>query len=263
MNSPLRITSRDNPLLVRVRKLARATGSRRTGDAVQEAWLEGEHLCTALKQQRGCPAEALVAESAWLLPRVRELVEGVPRVAVIPDALFAGLSSLESPAGIGFLWTIPKPLAMRPDASSVVLDRLQDPGNVGSIMRTAAAMGFTQVLAVRGTVGLWSSKVLRAGMGAHFGLTLHEGLLPADLDALVVPMLGTNLQAQAMLHSSALPNPCAWVFGHEGQGVDSAVLARCALQLRIAQPGGEESLNVAAAAAVCLYESCRQALARK
>lgn len=261
MNSPLRITSRDNPLLVRVRKLARGASVRRLGAAESEMWLEGEHLCAALKLRGWQATQALVSESAWLQPRVREVVEGVPRVAVIPDALFAGLSALESPAGIGFLCPVPSPLAMRPEASSVVLDRLQDPGNVGSILRTAAAMGFTQVLAMRGTVALWSPKVLRAGMGAHFGLMLYEGLQPADLDVLKVPMLGTSLQAQAMLHSSALPSPCAWVFGHEGRGVDPGMLARCALQVRIAQPGGEESLNVAAAAAVCLYESCRQALA--
>lgn len=261
MSSPQRITSRDNPLLVRVRKLARGAERRHTDAAGQMAWLEGEHLCAALRLRGERPAQALVAESAWALPSVRDAVEGLARVAVIPDALFAGLSTLESPAGIGFLWPVPAPPAVRPDAKSVVLDRLQDPGNVGSVLRTAAAMGFTQVLAMRGTVGLWSPKVLRAGMGAHFGLTLHEGLQPADLDALAVPLLGTSLQARAMLQNSALPTPCAWVFGHEGQGVDPGVLARCALQLRIAQPGGEESLNVAAAAAVCLYESCRQALA--
>lgn len=260
MSSPQRITSRDNPLLVRVRKLARGADRRPADAAGQMAWLEGEHLCVALRLRGGRPAQALVAESAWNQPNMREAVEGLDRVAVIPDALFAGISGLESPAGIGFLWPVPAPAAVRPDAKCVILDRLQDPGNVGSILRTAAAMGFSQVLALRGTVGLWSPKVLRAGMGAHFGLTLHEGLQPADLDALTVPLLGTSLQAQAMLHGSTLPTPCAWVFGHEGQGVDPGLLARCALQLRIAQPGGEESLNVAAAAAVCLYESCRQFL---
>jgi TrmH family RNA methyltransferase len=115
-----------------------------------------------------------------------------------------------------------------------------------------------QVLALKGTVALWSPKVLRAGQGAHFGLALCEGLAPEALDALAVPLLGTSLQADALLPDARLPSPCAWVMGHEGQGVDPALLARCAFSVRIPQPGGEESLNVAAATAVCLYESARQ-----
>ena len=82
----------------------------------------------------------------------------------------------------------------------------------------------------------------------------------ATCDALALPLRGHQLaRAAALLHRCALPRPCAWVFGHEGQGVSPALLARCALTLRIPQPGGEESLNVAAAAAVCLYESCASA----
>ncbi|TMH08390.1 MAG: RNA methyltransferase, partial [Betaproteobacteria bacterium] len=78
------------------------------------------------------------------------------------------------------------------------------------------------------------------------------------LDALQVPLVATSSHAAQPLHEVALPRPCAWVFGHEGQGVDADLLDRCALTVRIPQPGGEESLNVAAAAAICLYESARQ-----
>jgi len=115
-----------------------------------------------------------------------------------------------------------------------------------------------QVLALQGTAALWSPKVLRAGMGAHFGLRLVEGLQPDDLSALAVPLVGTSLQTDALLQTAALPRPCAWVLGHEGQGIAPALLARCALTVRIPQPGGEESLNVAAAAAVCFYEAVRR-----
>jgi TrmH family RNA methyltransferase len=97
-------------------------------------------------------------------------------------------------------------------------------------------------------------------MGAHFGLRLVEGLVPDDLAALRVPLVGTSLATDQTLHSARLPQPCAWVLGHEGQGVAPDLLARCAQVLRIPQPGGEESLNVAAAAAVCLYESLRRSL---
>ena len=149
--------------------------------------------------------------------------------------------------------------AIDPQAASVVLDRVQDAGNVGSILRSAAALGVAQVLALQGTAALWSPKVLRAGMGAHFGLRLIEGLQIDDLGVLAVPLVGTSLETDLLLPDATLPQPCAWVLGHEGQGVDRALLARCGAVLRIPQPGGEESLNVAAAAAVCFYESLRQA----
>ena len=255
---PTRITSRDNPLLQRLRKLGRDGGAYRESG---EAWLEGEHLCSALRARGLRPAQALIADSAWQRPALRELAQWAPRVATVPDALFEGVSALPSPARIGYLWPLPPAGDLLPDEPAVVLDRLQDAGNVGSVLRSAAAFGFRQVLALRGTALLWSPKVLRAGMGAHFGLHLVEGLAGERLADLCVPLVGTSLQATEELHRSRLPWPCAWLLGHEGQGADPALLQRCALSLRIAQPGGEESLNVAAAAAVCLYESSRQALA--
>jgi TrmH family RNA methyltransferase len=90
-------------------------------------------------------------------------------------------------------------------------------------------------------------------MGAHFGLRLIEGARPDVLDTLAVPLLAASSHARESIARAALPYPCAWVFGHEGQGVDPALASRCSATLRIPQPGGEESLNVAAAAAICLY----------
>jgi TrmH family RNA methyltransferase len=258
MAAPLHITSKDNPLLQRLRKLARDGGAYRQAG---ELWLEGEHLCSALLQRGGRPAQAVLTESAWARPALRGLAQAAPRVVLVPDALFAAFSALPSPAGIGFLLPLPDAPAIDPQAATVVLDRLQDAGNVGSILRTAAAFGVAQVLALQGTAALWSPKVLRAGMGAHFGLRLVEGLQPADLDALAVPLVGTSLEAADLLQAAPLPSPCAWLLGHEGQGVAPDLLARCALTVRIPQPGGEESLNVAAAAAVCLYESMRRSAA--
>jgi len=257
MAEPLRITAKDNPLLQRLRKQARDPAAYRKAG---ELWLEGEHLCSALLQRGQRPAQALIGEAAWAQPALRALAQAASRVVLLPDALFDGISALPSPARIGYLLPLPAAPAIDPQAATVVLDRLQDAGNVGSILRTAAAFGVGQVLALQGTAALWSPKVLRAGMGAHFGLRLLEGLQPHDLAALQLPLVGTSLESDALLHSAALPQPCAWVLGHEGQGVAPALLARCALTVRIPQPGGEESLNVAAAAAVCLYESMRRGL---
>ena len=156
---------------------------------------------------------------------------------------------------MGFILDLPAPASLRPDAATVVLDRVQDAGNVGSILRSASAFGFRQVAAIKGSAALWSPKVLRAGMGAHFALDLIEGLALDDLAALQVPLLVTSSHAGDFLHRAALPWPCAWVMGHEGQGVSPALEDRASLRIRIAQPGGEESLNVAAAAAICLHAS--------
>lgn len=256
MTTMLLISSRDNPLLQRIRKLGADPAAYRKHGVV---WLEGDHLVSAALQ-RGIPLrELLVTETAWAT-RVdwRPWAEKAHRVVQLPEALFRSLSVLESPAQVGALVDLADigPAGeLHPGEFSVVLDRLQDAGNVGSILRSAAAFGVKQVLSLKGTAALWSPKVLRAGMGAHFGLNLVEGLEPADLDALQVPLLATSSHEGLVLGQAALPHPCAWVFGHEGQGVDEQLMARCAHTVSIPQPGGEESLNVAAAAAVCLFGS--------
>jgi RNA methyltransferase, TrmH family len=253
---PRRVSSRDNPLLQRVRKLVRDPVAYRQ---LGEVWLEGEHLCSALRARGATATHALVAESAWSRPELAAIARSAGDLVCLPDKLFADLSALPSPAGIGFLLALPSQPAIATGLASVVLDRVQDAGNVGSILRSASALGVRQVLALQGTAGFWSAKVLRAGMGAQFGLQLVEGLRLDDLDALALPFVATSSHARASLPAATLPQPCVWVFGHEGQGVADELLARCALTLRVPQPGGEESLNVAAAAAICLYESMRRA----
>lgn len=251
MNTPLSITSRDNPLLKRLRQLAQdSTAYRKQG----QVWLEGDHLCRALLARGHRPATAVFTERFW--PQApHDLRDAADHIVTVPDALMAGISGLESPAGVGFVWDLPVATGLRAGQAAVVLDRLQDAGNVGSILRSAAAMGFAQVLALKGTAALWSPKVLRAGMGAHFALHLVEGLSVDDLGALSVPLLVTSSHEGDFLHQARLPWPCAWVLGHEGQGVNAALQAMASQSVRIAQPGGEESLNVAAAAAICLHTS--------
>ncbi|HJV60013.1 MAG TPA: RNA methyltransferase [Albitalea sp.] len=247
------ISSRDNPLLARLRKLAADPGAYRK---LGEVWIEGDHLCSAFVQRGGTAAQAVITEAAWQDDALRALAVHAAAVAIVPAALMGSLSTLESPPPMGFAVPWQGSGTLEPDMPSVVLDRLQDAGNVGTILRSASAFGFTQVIAMKGTAALWSPKVLRAGMGAHFGLRLVEGV--ESVEALGVPLLATSSHADQAIHRATLPWPCAWVLGHEGQGVSEALLRRCAMSLRIPQPGGEESLNVGAAAAVCLYESARQ-----
>jgi RNA methyltransferase, TrmH family len=259
------ITSAANPLVKTMKRLAQNASSYKDAGQV---WLEGEHLCDAYLQASASSTtlqKVVVSESAqsnWLARVAAFMLQGTASVAceaiVLPDALFAQISGLPSSGGLGFVLALPEQIAqMQPTAHTVILDRVQDAGNVGSILRSAAAFGVTQVLALEGTAALWSPKVLRAAMGAHFALHIVEGLQADDI-TLDIPMLATHVHAGAMLHelqaAKQIPNPCAWVMGHEGQGVCQALLDKASQRVRIWQ-AGQESLNVAAAAAVCLYAS--------
>lgn len=249
------ISSRSNPQLARARQLrAEPLAYRKLG----QVWLEGEHLVQAARA-RGMTLEAvLVDASREADAEIAPLLDAAPQLLVIETRLWRETSGLPSPPPVAALMS--RPLAASPLARrrTVVLDRLQDAGNVGSILRSAAAFGAEQVIALKGCAGLWSPKVLRAAQGAHFALQLGEEAVWDDLAALGVPLLATSSHGGEPLPHMALPDPCAWVFGHEGQGVAEAGLLRCERRVAIPQPGGEESLNVAAAAAVCLYESMRQ-----
>ena len=245
------VTSRDNSLLKELRKLAQDnTAYRKAG----RFWVEGDHLCSAALLRGLRPAVAVYAESFMPLAPVEYTQAAIKNVAV-PDALFHELSGLESPARVGFVLDLLVETTLQPLAATVILDRVQDAGNVGSILRSAGAFGFRQVVALKGTAALWSPKVLRAGMGAHFGLHLLEGVGLDELQALQVPIVVTSSHQGEPIQNLKLPTPCAWAMGHEGQGVCQALMDRASVHVRIGQPGGEESLNVAAAAAICLHVS--------
>jgi TrmH family RNA methyltransferase len=253
---PQFISSASNALLKDLRRLAQdSTAYRKQG----RVWLEGDHLCRAALARGVQPVLAVFSESAWSSAGHEWTQHGGKNI-VVADALFGALSALESPARMGFVMALPPQSLLQAGLPTVVLDGLQDAGNVGSILRSASAFGFRQVMAMKGTAALWSPKVLRAGMGAHFALRLLEGMEPADAPALQVPLLATSSHQGEWLHRSSLPWPCAWVFGHEGRGVSPAVADLAAHWVRIAQPGGEESLNVASAAAVCMHASAASQL---
>lgn len=265
------ITSRDNPLIKELRKLAQdGAAYRKTG----RVWIEGEHLCDAA-QAKGWKAEiAVISDQKQHLAGI-ECARSATKLIVIADSLMREISGLESPAAMGLVLSLPQDVTIEAAARSVILDRLQDPGNAGSILRSAAAFGYKQIIALSGTVALWSPKVLRAGMGAHFSLRIVEAASLDTLHELQTPIAVTSshrgqylheLQAQALLlkdeHSAqdirrltADLAEFSWVMGHEGQGVSAELEALAQAHVRIAQPGGQESLNVAAAAAICLHAS--------
>ncbi|MBC7415621.1 MAG: RNA methyltransferase [Herminiimonas sp.] len=255
------ITSRDNPLYKDMRLLATSSQARRRSG---RTLLDGVHLCEAYLQQVGMPQLCVIGESARLHPEVVVLMAacdaGRANCIVLPDALFQALSQVEH--GIDLLFVVDTPQAVTAPQltqSAVLLDNLQDPGNMGSILRSAAAAGVASVFCSPGTVFAWAPKVLRAGMGAHFLLTIAENV---DLAALVaassIPVVATSSHTSTSLYALDLRQPVAWLFGHEGQGVSEPLMALATHRVAIPQPGAIESLNVAASAAVCFFEQVRQ-----
>lgn len=262
-----RIASRDNPLFKDLRKLAQAAHGRKSAGL---AILEGLHLCTTYLQVMGAPRHAVF--DARRLDRPEdchpELLRLADDVSLDLQVWLEGklIEDLESvPAGQGVVFVIDTPAPELPASladSCVWLDRIQDPGNVGSILRSCAAAGVKRVFLSAETAFAWSPKVLRSGQGAHFALMIHEQVdLPALIRRLAIPLVATTLDDSQSLYQGVLPTACAWVFGHEGQGVSQALQDAASLRVRIPQEPAAESLNVAAAAAVCLFEHRRQQLA--
>lgn len=252
------IESRSNPLFKQLYKWQSSAGRR--GEPVI---LDGIHLCESWLSVGRPPQYAIFDIDRVQEPQLQALIEKLPPelCLTMSGTLLGGLSSFNTNQGILFV-VQPKvdTLPMRIKESVIVLDRIQDPGNVGTILRTCAAAGIKRVFATTGTATLWSPRVLRSGQGAHFALRLHE---QADLEVMIatleIPLVVTSLTEAQDLFATELPDHCAWVFGNEGQGVDAALLKRADLRVKIVHDlTGAESLNVTAAAAICLFEQRRQ-----
>ena len=267
MSMPIKeISSRENPQYKMLRQLAESAQARKKH---KQTLLDGIHLCAAWLEHKGAPNLCAVSESALKHTEVDAIVAQCQlrnvSCLLLPDALFGALSQVENGVAILFLIETPQseitPLLQQP---AVLLDQLQDPGNLGSILRSAAAAGIKQVFCSGGTVAAWSPKVLRAGMGAHFVLEIIENVdLSALINASDLPVLATSSHAEQSLFAANLSQPFAWLFGHEGQGVSADLLALSTLQVAIPHAGSIESLNVAASAAVCFFEQLRQCSAAK
>ncbi|WP_338848707.1 RNA methyltransferase [Massilia sp. W12] len=255
------ISSRDNPQYKQLKLLCGPASAKKRGDL---AAAEGIHLCQAMLEQGIQPQMCVLSDSALAHPEVQALLRAIDPAKVamlqLADKLFADLSSLENGVGVLCLLPVPRPrLPERITDDAVVLDAVQDPGNLGSILRSAAAAGIRDVFCGAGSAQCWSPKVLRAGMGAHFVLRIHEQL---DLTQLLahagIPVIATSSHVQETVFEADLRSPRIWLFGNEGQGVSSVLLQRANLRLALPHLGKIESLNVAACAAVCLFEQMRQ-----
>ncbi len=252
------VTSRDN---VFYRELIKLSSSARQRDKSMQTLLDGAHLLAAYLASGKHPEHLIVTEAGLSNPEISALLLQLPAIPLtqFDDALFAELSGLKTVSGILALISIPQS-AMLPQHSrfALLLENIQDPGNLGSMMRSAAAAGCDSVFMSRGCADAWSPKVLRASMGGHFVLEVIEN---ADLlnvtELFKGTVFATTLQAENSLYDSSLSGNIAFVIGNEGSGLSDEILSK-AIAVTIPMPGKVESLNAAAATAVCLFEAARQ-----
>ncbi len=242
------ITSRDNARVKRWAKLVRDTRLRREEN---RALVEGPHLVAEAIKAGLEPLALLVSESGLAKPEIHELAAKRQPV-VLSDAVFKAVADAGTPPGIAAEIAIPR---IRAKGSCVFLEGVQDPSNVGAIVRTAAAFGVGEVVLDRGCADAWGPKALRGGMGGHFRLGIRQGVdLGEELQTFDGTLVCTVLADGVPLRQGELKGRLGWIFGGEGRGISEPVLRRAALRVMIPMRPETESLNVAAAAAICLYE---------
>jgi len=266
------IRSRDNPFF---KELVKLGGSARQRGKVNQTLLDGTHLLAAYLDAGKQPQHILLNAAALHDAEITALLEravGVPLVQ-LDDKLFVELSELKTPTGILALIDLPQPAGTIADSRfALLLEDVQDPGNLGSILRSAAAAGCDAVFLSAGCADAWSPKVLRAAMGGHFVLNIHErqdlpgvakafceqppGGLPAYPSA--GTLLAASLQAERSLYGCDLRGKVAFLVGNEGAGLSAGLLDMATQTIAIPMPGKIESLNAAAATAICLFEAVRQ-----
>ena len=255
-----RVTSRNNP---RLREAARLAASSRDRRKSGRCVLEGEHVVAVYAERIGAPQSLIVTDEAVKRPAVRALVDRFSDLAlVVTESLFDEIATL--PPGVGTLAVIETPAPAPPVHADfcLLIDDVQDPGNVGSMLRTAAAAGAVHVLLSKHSAFAWSPKVLRAGQGAHFCVEIHEDVdLPSWASAHRAAggeVVATVASGGEALFGTILRGRLAVAIGNEGSGLSTSLLAIATRRVTIPMHPAVESLNAAAAAAIVLFECVRQ-----
>jgi TrmH family RNA methyltransferase len=253
------IASRDNPAFKALARLAASASERKTR---RRSILEGAHLVGGAIQSGFAPETLLVRRSAREAGEVAALLARAPGCDVLElaDGLFDSLSALDSPPAIMAVVPTPEGRPAPPDARfCLAVEDVQDPGNVGTLLRSAAAAGVEHVLLSPTCAFAWSPKVLRAGQGAHFAVNIVEG---ADLEAFVRGFAGTSValcgEAGQSLYALDLAGPLLFLVGNEGAGLSPALEAAARVRAAIPMPGRVESLNAGVAGSIALFEAVRQ-----
>ncbi|ERP95062.1 MULTISPECIES: TrmH family RNA methyltransferase [Acinetobacter] len=251
------LESKDNAKIKHLRGLIELNSARKKH---QQTVLEGTHLCLAWLQQQKKIFSLFTTEQALEnseLQQVFELHQG--HIFVISEVLYKDLSTLGTTLPCLAIIDLPQnPAQIDFTQDTLILENVQDPGNVGTLLRSAAAANIKQVICTQGSASLWSPRVLRAGMGAHFSLVCFENIQLEDiLPQFKIPVFVTSSHRSTSLYSKDLTQACVWILGNEGQGASNYALEH-AEAVAIPQPGGQESLNVAIAGSICFFEMVRQ-----
>ena len=256
MNS---IRSRDNPFF---KELAKLSGSTRQRNNSHQTLLDGAHLLAAYLDAGLMPQHILLNATALQDEKIIALLKRLNDVPItqLDDKLFTALSELKTPTGILTLIDLSQPKAILPPSGfALLLEDIQDPGNLGSMLRSAAAAGCDAVFLSPGCADAWSPKVLRASMGGHFALRIYERQdLLNVAKTFAGALLATSLQASDSLYDCDLCGSIAFLVGNEGAGLSADLLNLATQKISIPMPGKVESLNAAAATAICLFEAVRQ-----
>ncbi|XXQ67576.1 TrmH family RNA methyltransferase [Neisseriaceae bacterium B1] len=258
------ITSSQNEQLKHLAKLLNQAKYRRQS---QQAALEGVHLLDAYLNSNRLPENIFIPENRVQHPEVQALLCRLPEnvCTLVSDNALSKISSLTQANDIISVIRLPESQNAPLAGDCIVLDRVQDPGNIGTVLRSAAAAGIEHVILGEGCADAYAPKVLRAGMGAHFLLHIYERVsLQNWCDAYSERILATALSEhrQCSLYDLDLHTPAAWLMGNEGSGIAPELLAKADVSVNIPMLGQTESLNIAMAATVCLFEQMRQRLAR-
>jgi TrmH family RNA methyltransferase len=247
------IRSRDNP---RVKRWAKLVTDSRFRKSEARVLIEGPHLVAEALQAGLKPHTLIVSESGQARPEIRNLLEkGESDAVIVADRIFGIVADADTPPGIAAEIEFP---ALRADGAKpvVFLEGIQDPSNVGAILRSAAAFGAGEVVLDRACADPWAPKALRAAMGGHFKLAVRQvGELEEAIAAFSGKLVCTVPTAGAAIGKAQLDGRLGWIFGAEGKGVSEALARRAAVKVTITMAPGNESLNVAAAAAICLHET--------
>lgn len=253
------VASRDNPAFKAMARLASSAAERRKRGLTV---LDGAHLVGAFLHAGHDVETLLVSRSALDRPEVGEIARAVAEgsILVVPDKLFESISTVDSATGVLAAVPAPKGAPIPPDADLVlVLEDVQDPGNVGTLLRSAAAAGVRHVALAGGSAFAWSLKTVRAGMGAHFRLNVLEGV---DAPAFAAGFRGTSValagESARSLYELDLRGPVAILVGNEGAGLSDAARRAAKVAARIPMPGAAESLNASVAGSLALFEVLRQ-----
>lgn len=254
------ITSAQNEQLKHLAKLLSQSKARRQcGQTV----LEGVHLLQSYLESGGKPVQVYLPQSKAGHQEIRRIVGQLPAglITWVGNEALAKITSLSDSDDVMALIDIPHEQAWPKQGDCVVLECVQDPGNAGTVIRSAAACAVPHVIFSQDSADVWSPKVLRAGMGAHFLLNIHSRVpmsqwLDDYQDRVWATALGGGNQLN--LYEMDLRRPAAWVFGNEGSGISAETSAKVSATVKIPMSGQTESLNVAMAATVCLFEQMRQ-----